>query len=306
MEIRSQRSPLRSLIRSEPLDHPPVLLWKHLRIDEPRELARRTVRFYRDHQLAAAKLMPDIPLLFEDHALSSWSQVAQLRRFGPIESLGRAVEYVRTVELTRRALDADDVLLVTLFSPLALVGLWCGPAGLREMAEADRQVAHAVLWALAGVVRDLAAACCAAGADGVYYSCWGQDVLSPDQYAELGVPYDLAGLRGAAGAEFRLLHLHGAVNGGLERYASYPVQIVGWSEVESSVALIDGARMLEGKHVMGGIREDRSGPADEAARAHIDALVSALGTRFVIAPGCSLPDDTGDLALSSLRALAGA
>jgi hypothetical protein len=76
--------------------------------------------------------------------------------------------------------------------------------------------------------------------------------------------------------------------------------------VESSVALIDGARMLEGKHVMGGIREDRSGPADEAARAHIDALVSALGTRFVIAPGCSLPDDTGDLALSSLRALAGA
>jgi uroporphyrinogen decarboxylase len=306
MSIPGGTSPLRSLIRSEPLDHPPILLWKHFRIDEPRELARRTVRFYRDHRLAAAKLMPDIPLLFEDRALSSWSQVAQLRRFGPIDTVGRAAEYVRTVELVRRELDSDDVLLVTLFSPLALIGLWSGPAGLREMAEGERSVAHAVLWALAGVVNDLAAACCAAGANGVYYSCWGQDVLSSDQYAEFSIPYDLAGLRGAAGAEFRLLHLHGAVDGGLARYAGYPVQVVGWSEVESSVTLIDGARVLGGKFVMGGIPEDRSGPADAAARAHIDALVKEFGTRFVVAPGCSLPDETGDEALASLRALAGA
>jgi uroporphyrinogen decarboxylase len=296
---------LRSLIRSEPLDHPPILLWKHFRIDEPRELARRTVQFYRDHRLAAVKLMPDIPLLFEDHALSSWSQVAQLRRFGPIATVGRAAEYVRTVELVRRELGPDDVLLVTVFSPLALLGLWCGPAGMRGMAQAERPVAHAVLGALAGVVSELAAACCAAGADGVYYSCWGQDVLTSDQYAELGIPYDLAGLRGAAAAELRLLHLHGAVDGNLERYAAYPVQIVGWSEVESAVSLFDGAGALPGKSVMGGIPENRSGPADAATRAHVDDLAERLGPRFVVAPGCSLPDGIGDEALASLRALAG-
>jgi uroporphyrinogen decarboxylase len=304
MRTPGGQSPLRSLIRSERLDRPPVLLWKHFRIDEPRELARRTVQFYRDHRLAAAKLMPDIPLLFEDRALSSWSQVAQLRRFGPIETVGRGAEYVRTVEMVRQQLDADDVLLVTLFSPLALIGLWCGPGGLREMSEAEPAVAHAVLWALAGLVEDLATRCCAAGADGVYYSCWGQDVLTPDQYGEFGVPYDLAGLRGAAGAEFRLLHLHGAV-GGVERYARYPVQIVGWSEVESPLSLVEGARALAGKFVMGGIAEDRADPADAAAQARIDALVERLGTRFVVAPGCSLPDDIGDDALTSLRALAG-
>ncbi|MGD1054162.1 MAG: uroporphyrinogen decarboxylase family protein, partial [Candidatus Dormibacteria bacterium] len=213
--------------------------------------------------------------------------------------------YVRAVELVRRELGAGEVLLVTLFSPLALIGLWCGPAAMREMAEGDRAVAHAVLGALAGLVRDLATACCAAGADGIYYSCWGQDVLTSDQYAELGVPYDLAGLRGAAGAEFRLLHLHGAVNGGLQRYTDYPVQVVGWSEVESSITLVEGAQRLGGKRVMGGIREDRAGPADAAARARIADLVREFGSRFVVAPGCSLPDDTGDDALTSLRALAG-
>ncbi|MGP8159896.1 MAG: uroporphyrinogen decarboxylase family protein [Candidatus Dormibacteria bacterium] len=305
MTIPDGGSPLRALLRSEPLDHPPILLWKHFRIDEPRELARRTVAFYRDHRLAAAKLMPDIPLLFRDHALSSWAQVAELRRFGPIATVGRAAEYVRTVELVRAELDAGDVVLVTLFSPLALVGLWTGPTGIREMANAERSVAHAVLWALAGVVSELAAACLQAGADGVYYSCWGQDVLSASEYGELGTPYDLAGLRGAGAAEFRLLHLHGAVDGGVERYATYPAQIVGWSEVESSFTLTEGARALPGKFVMGGIAENRSGPADAATRARIGALVERLGPRFVVAPGCSLPDDIGDEALASLRALAG-
>lgn len=305
MRTPGGQSPLRSLIRSERLDRPPVLLWKHFRIDEPRELARRTVQFYRDHRLAAAKLMPDIPLLFEDRALSSWSQVAQLRQFGPVMTVGRATEYVRTVELVRGDLEADDVVLVTLFSPLALIGLWCGPTGLREMADDDRSVAHAVLWALAGVVSGLAEACLEAGADGVYYSCWGQDVLSASEYAELGVPYDLAGLRGAASAEFRLLHLHGSVDGGIERYARYPVQVVGWSEVESTVTLLDGAGELPGKFVMGGIAENRSGPASAAAKARIATLVQRFGPRFVIAPGCSLPDDTGDEALASLRALSG-
>jgi uroporphyrinogen decarboxylase len=298
-------SPLRSLIRAERLDQPPILLWKHFRIDEPRELARRTVRFYRDHRLAAAKLMPDIPLIFEERSLSSFSQVAQLRRFGPVMTVGRAAEYVRAVELARKALDDHDVLLVTLFSPLALIGLWCGPTGLREMADGERPVAHAVLWALAGLVHDLAAACVEAGADGVYYSCWGQDVLGAGEYDELGVPYDLAGLRGADGAELRLLHLHGAVDSGIERYARYPVQIVGWSEVESSITLEEGAAGLAGKFVMGGIAENRSTAADAAAKARVTTLIERLGPRLVVAPGCSLPDDIGDAALSSLRALVG-
>ena len=298
-------NPLRALIRSEPLDHPPILLWKHFRIDEPRELARRTVQFYRDHRPAAAKIMPDIPLLFADRALSSWSQVAQLRRFGPVMTAGRAAEYVRTVSLVREELEAGDMVLVTLFSPLALIGLWGGPHAIREMADGDRSVAHAVLWALAGVVGELAEACVEAGADGVYYSCWGQDVLSGAEYRELGVPYDLAGLRGAAGAEFRLLHLHGSVDGGIELYGRYPVQIVGWSEVESTVTLLDGAGELPGKFVMGGIAENRSGPASAAVKARIATLVQRFGPRFVVAPGCSLPDDTGDEAMASLRALAG-
>jgi hypothetical protein len=33
--------------------------------------------------------------------------------------------------------------------------------------------------------------------------------------------------------------------------------------------------------------------------------VERLGPRFVVAPGCSLPDDTDDAAMASLRALVG-
>jgi hypothetical protein len=73
--VQSMPTPIRSiraLLRSGEVDRPPILLWKHFRSDDPRELAQRTVAFYRDYRLAAAKIMPDIPIVFRDHALSAW------------------------------------------------------------------------------------------------------------------------------------------------------------------------------------------------------------------------------------------
>ena len=297
---------LRSLARDELSDRPPVLLWKHFRTDDPRELARRTVEFYRRYGLAAAKLMPDIPILFQDFSLSSWQQVAHLRRFGPISSVGRAAEYVRAVELVRSELDPHELLLATVFSPLALIGLWCGPAGIGELIAADRTESHAVLWALAGLVSELSEACVNAGADAIYYSCWGQDLLSAQQYGEFGIPYDLAGLRGAAAAEFRILHVHGGLNDSVDRYAAYPVEIIGWSELNSQIGLAAGAQELPGKRVMGGISERLSRATDpgmETCRRHVHQLISELGGQMVVAHGCSMPDDIDDVTVRTLRGL---
>ncbi len=292
-----------SLLRSGDGDLAPILFWKHFRTDDPRELAWRTVEFYRDHRLAAAKIMPDIPILFEDFSLSSFVQVAHLRHFGSIHQVGRAAEYIRTVELTRGQLLEGDLVLVTVFSPLAMIGLWCGADGLRELVAAERAVAHEVLWALAGVASELSSACIRAGADGVYYSCWGQDVLSPDDYRELGVPYDLAGLRGAAAAALRVLHVHGGLNESAGRYAGYPVQVVGWSEQESEVGLVEGAAALPGKLILGGISELQRSPAGAAEARHVAQLGKELGSRLVVGPGCSLPDDVSTSTLASLRTL---
>ena len=286
-----------------PGDRAPVLLWKHFRVDDPRRLAELTVDFYRDHRLAAAKLMPDIPILFPDLALSSFSQIAHLRRFGDVRAVGRAGEYIAAVAAARRLLGDDDLLLATVFSPLALVGLWCGPQAMAELAGGSRAVAHEVLWALSQLVADLAGACVAAGADGIYYSCWGQDVLSETDYAELGRPYDLAGLRGARPARLRLLHLHGAVTSPPVRYLDYPAEVVGWSEVESSVKLVEGARVLPGRLIMGGISERSADAPGPAERRHVEELLAELGEQLVVAPGCSLPDETTDHALEGLRAL---
>lgn len=280
----------------------PILLWKHFRIEDGTQLARRTVSFYREYRLAAAKLMPDIPILFADHALSSWSQVAQLRSFGPIESVGRAREYVHAVEVARHDLEDSELLLATVFSPLALVALWCGPQALREMVAGSRAEAHAVLGALAAMVGSLASRCVEAGANGIYYSCWGQDVLSGEEYREFGIPYDLAGLRGTELADVRFLHVHGALHGGVERYADYPVEVVGWSEVESTVTLGEGAKVLADKVIMGGIAESLSASTVADGARRVGELIEELGPRFIAAPGCSLPDATDADVLRELRA----
>jgi uroporphyrinogen decarboxylase len=281
----------------------PVLLWKHFRVDEPRRLAELTVAFQRRHRLAAAKLMPDIPILFPDFSLSSFSQIAHLRRFGDVRTVGRAADYLAAAAHARSLLDRQETLLATVFSPLALVGLWCGPEAIPELAAAPRAVAHEVLWALSQLVARLSSACVDAGADGVYYSCWGQDLLSEAEYAELGTPYDLAGLRGAERARVRILHLHGAVMRPPSRYREYPVEVVGWSELGSSLGLVEGATHLPGRLIMGGISELQAGPPGEEERRHIGELLERLGDRLVVAPGCSLPDGTTEETLDGLREL---
>ncbi|MGH7612047.1 MAG: uroporphyrinogen decarboxylase family protein [Candidatus Dormibacteria bacterium] len=279
------------------------MLWKHFRRDQPEELARLTADFYRHYRLAAAKLMPDIPLLFSDFSLNSFSQVAHLRRLGAPELLGRVPEYLAAVRSCRAQLDPQDVLLATTFSPLGLVGLWATPASIAELGSGDRRVAHLVLQALGHFTSRVAELCLEAGADGVYYSCWGQDVLSPEQYAELGTPYDLAGLEGARGGEFRLLHVHGALDSGVERYREYPAQVVGWSEVESRLGLPEGAGLLPGQLVMGGIREVRGEDALLRDRQRALELRAALPQGWILAPGCSLPDDTTESTFTELRRL---
>jgi len=298
---RTAQGSLRSLIAGTDPTRPPVMLWKHFYLDEPRKLADATVAFYREHHLAAAKIMPDIPLLFADGALASWTQVAQLRR---ITALGRADEYVATVRHTREQLEPEDVLLVTVFSPLALLGMWCGPDVFTELVGAPAAGVHAVLSELAEGTARLLGECAAAGADGVYYSCWGQDVLGVDSYREFGIPYDLAGLQGAGPLEMRLVHVHGGKGTDLSTYAGYPVNAVGWSELETGIALVDGARTLPGKIPMGGITERPPAAAPDAQSttlAHLNDIAHTLGSRFIAAPGCSLPDDLDEAGLAALR-----
>lgn len=285
----------------------PVLLWKHFRIDRPMELARACVGFTQTYGLSAVKVMPDIPLLFEDFSITSWRQLRHLRRLPPAPKVGRVWEYAAAIEEARRLSGERATVIATIFSPLGLVGVWGGPDRIAELARDDRAAAHSVLGALAGFTRGVIDSAVEAGADAIYYSCWGQDILSDHEYRELGVPYDLQGLGSAGRARVRLLHVHGALDQRVDRYASYPVEVVGWSQLDSRVALADGARALPGKWLMGALPERPDGWSREgmgAVRAEVNTLRRATGGRMVLAPGCSLPDDAPDEVLKAFRAMA--
>lgn len=294
---------LHRLIAGAPPHSPAIMLWKHFYTDDPRELARHTVDFYHQYRLSMAKVMPDVPLLFDEGVLSSWKQVAHLRN---VEQLGRATDYVATVRHTRAALEDEDVLMVTVFSPLTMLGIWCGADVFDDMSKSEnRRAAHALLGSLTRGVRQMVADIVAAGADAVYFSSWGADVLDRAGYAEFGVPYDLGCLQGADDAQMRILHVHGARGIDLRSFDGYPVDAIGWSEVDTGISLVDGAAAIGGRVPMGGIDERPGEFADDvlsATREHLARINAQLDGRFIAAPGCSLPDTTSDEVMSALRA----
>jgi uroporphyrinogen-III decarboxylase len=166
---------------------------------------------------------------------------------------------------------------------------------------------HRALVALTESVVRIGRAALAAGADGVYLSVWGTDVLPEAAFREYGRPYDLAVVDALRQGTFTILHVHGGQGLNLTWVADYPVTVVSWSTWASGISLEEGVHLLPGKVPMGGVAE--GGPAvDEGGGAELTRQAEAAlqwaqeqGRPLLLAPGCSLPDAVSDTVLDRLR-----
>ena len=119
-------------------------------------------------------------------------------------------------------------------------------------------------------------------------------------------PFDLRLLAAAAGS-VRVLHVHG-VGLDLDRVRDYPCEVVSLSDRLPGNPSLAQARERTGKCVMGGIDETRiqEKPLPEL-RAEIDDALAQVGrSRWIVAPGCTIPSFTPQRTLRCLRDHAGA
>jgi uroporphyrinogen decarboxylase len=287
-------------VRGEEVDRLPICFWHHFEPEGTgRKMAEATLKFFDEtFDLDILKVMPDIPYPF---AHKSIREPNDWRLLEPIDSTRSRFfqQRAESVRILRDEVGFDTPIIVTVFNPLCEAMYFAAdrPLFLAHLQE-NPTILHEALSIIAENLRAHIADVIDAGADGVFFALQGctRSIMTDEQYREFGRPYDLSALRGATNGWLNILHVHGERDLMFDQVLDYPVQVVNWSDRLAGPSLRE-ARGLTNKCLMGGWHEFgplSNGPADKILEEAQDAVAQTAGRKFILANGCSVPDDTDE------------
>ncbi len=324
MPTMTKRDRVRATIAGEPTDRPPFALWGHdfLREWSPEDLVAQTLEAYRADGWDIIKFNPRWTY-FAEHWGNTYERPTEQRmprlrtavvhstrdlaNLAPVD--GRSGVFAEHLVALRAIIDAvgQEVDVVqTIFSPLAVAGLLCGPdAGVRQLAAEDPAAAHHALAALTVTLIEYARASLAAGASGIFYAplFWASYDVSDDAfYAEFGRRYDLQVLDAVRDAPWNILHVCRDHNM-LYALLDYPVAAFNWADRGDGNPTLADARSRSAKAMMGGIDHARLHTmTPEEVRAQARATI-AIGRGVFVTGGCGVPPQTPQANRDALRAV---
>ena len=317
-----KRERLQRTIAGEPVDRPPVALWRHWPMDDqtPEGLAEATVHFQREWDWDFIKVTPSSSFCLRDWgARDEWRGHPEGTRdyvVRPVQSpddwarlvvldpcQGSLEAQLTALERIRAALGDEVPVIQTVFSPLAQAKNLAGEdrllLHLRRYPDALRRGLETITETTVRFVEAVRER----GADGIFYAVQHAryDYMAEEEYRLFGRPYDLRILEAARGMWLNVLHLHGETVM-LETLADYPVQVLHWHDREGGPALEVGQALFGGA-VSGGVgrRTLVLGTPEEIAAEVADAVARTGGRRLILSTGCVAPLTTPWGNLRALR-----
>jgi uroporphyrinogen decarboxylase len=303
------RARVLATVRGEPVDRPPIALWRHFPyVDQTADgLASAVVDFQDAYSFDLVKVTHTSGYMAEAWGAelrpadnpegtrqyirrcvtgsADWHELRPLTATSPI--LAREVA---AIELVRQAVGPSLFVLPTLFSPLTVAKQLAGELWWDHLCHHPDDLA-AGLDRIATACSAFGQACLDHGADGVFFATQlaRRDVVTDEQYARFGVPYDrrvIDSVRPRAG--LLVLHLHGLMPM-FELVGEYGADIVNWHDRETTPSLSAGRTALGRGAVMGGIARNgpiATGTARDAEAEVREAILATGGHRLVVAAGC--------------------
>lgn len=321
MRDMNKRERLEAAIAGEPVDRLPVALWRHWPGDDQdaEALAAAHLKWQADYDWDLVKVGPASSYSVVDWGLrDEWlghiegtrktthlpvKSPADWETLRPLDpSRGILAEQIKALRLVGEGLRGAAPFIATVFSPLSMAKHLAGnEAVLSHLRHSPDALRHGLEVMTESILRFIDAAR-ATGIDGIYYAVQhaAYPLLSRDEFATFGRPYDLRVLEGAADLWCNIVHLHGK-SVMFDMVADYPMAFLNWHDRDTGITLAEG---LSGTSAAasGGVSQwtiHQEGPENMLAEVR-DARAQTADRRLLLGTGCVIMTTTP---LRNIRAL---
>jgi uroporphyrinogen decarboxylase len=278
------------------VDRPPFTHWHHFGPQTPEVHAKATLDYHWKYRTDIVKVMSDYPY---PKPAGNWYDLKVLDNPFP--------DQIRALELIRDGLNGDAYILETTFNPWQVaVKLSSKEEVLRLQQENPQRLLDALDVITQSSIHHAKRAF-GAGASGILFSIANakRNELSPADYARFSLPFDKRFFDATSSAKLSFLHLHWE-NEYVDQFVGFQAPVVNWSVQTSGVQV----RTVRGKFsqtIATGIDEVKYKDLTPAQiREQWLSASSAAGSKFILTPGCSVPNDSTDEELSRLPLVLGA
>jgi uroporphyrinogen decarboxylase len=292
----SSRQRLDRALAGRDVDRPPISLWHHfgLEKDGPARHAQATLAFHRDYRTDLVKVMSDFPF---PKPAGAWHEVRVSDDPFPPQ--------IQALTAIRDGLQRSAHFVETIFNPWIVAEKLSSPAEVQRLKVERPQTLLDALDAIAKSEAAHARRAMNAGASGIFLAIANAQpqILSREDYARFSAPFDRIVLDAVKDAPVNVLHLHGDAVYLDAFYRGWPAAVINYSTHGTKVG-IDAMRARYAGVIAGGIDETAYRTLDAAAlKAQADAARAKAGARFILTPGCSVPNESLPAELHKLHTL---
>jgi uroporphyrinogen decarboxylase len=288
-------------LRGQDVDRPPFTFWHHFGLQKfPGERhAKATLDFHRKFRTDVVKVMSDYP--YPKPEKGKWYDLKVLGSPFP--------EQLDALEKIREGLGGKVYFLETIFNAWSQATKISSKDEVMKLKRENPKALLEALQAIAESQANHAKRAIAAGASGIFLAIDNalDGVLSRQDYAKFSEPFDKLILDAVSGAPLNTLHLHGD-KVYLDEFTGrgWRASVINYSNFGTGVPIAEMRKKYSGV-LLGGLDERNFRTLDAGQlKQQSESASAAAGNKFILAPGCSVPDDSKDAELLRLPALLGA
>jgi uroporphyrinogen decarboxylase len=290
-------------LKGEDVDRSPFSFWHHF-LDEskpPESHAQSTLAFHDNFHTDLVKVMSDYPY---PKGKAEWFDLKIEQNPFP--------KQVRALELIRDGLAGKAYFIETIFNPWNVAEKLSSPKQVSGLMQDKPQQLLDTLEIIAKSEANHAKRAVQAGASGVLLAIANAQagVMTAPDYAKFSEPFDQMVLKAIRSAPLNVLHLHSDAKFGDKLYFDrfhngWPAAAINYS-LHTGIGIADLRQKYDGV-IMAGLDERGFRSLSQLDLKRQWAAASrAAGKKFILSPGCSVPNDSTDEELSRLPKLFGA